>query len=251
MVSKTRMSAVIDHSSMGLNLGTDFPVGKATYINARKAMHKACTIGCTYNTTFKLLEGDPLKGRALYRLQFPNHDGTPNSVLYEFRELGNTYYIAVSGNPTRLLSGRNDIPVLVVNSAFELKSDYKLKQGEKKYNRATVTFKYLNRIMYAILDWLLEPFGFAWEGNDKINLIKGKFNITTYQIAWYSGDLKDARSILLNYLRVIYGSLDATEHSVKPGAAAIGLNTRVWENSSGNLSIEARTGVIVTGKHQE
>lgn len=242
MVSKTRMSAVIDHSSMGLNLGTDFLVGKATYTKARKAMYKACIHGCDFNVVFKLIEGDPLKGRALYRLQFPNYDGTPNSVLYEFKELGNNYYISVSGNPTRLLSGRNDIPVLVINSAFELKSDYKLKQGEKKYNRATVTFKYLNRIMYAILDWLLEPFDFAWEGSDKINLINGEFNITTYQIAWYSGDLKDARSTLLNYLRVIYGSLDATEHSVKPGAAAIGLNTRVWENSSGNLSIEARTG---------
>ena len=237
--SRTLMSGVVDHSSMGLNLGTEIEITRNTFLALKKAMYAAATNGTKYNVKF--VGGEPAI-TTKYVLLYPNSDGSINSIIYEFKQLNKSYLLSVSGNPTRCLTGRNDIPPLVVNSIFELKSGTTNKDKVERYNIAAVTFKYLNRIMYAILDWLLEDFGFTWSGQDKDNLVKGNINITSYQIAWYSGDLGNLRPVILRHLRTIYGSQDSTDLSVTPIASAIGLNTRVWNNSEGNLSIDAWTG---------
>ena len=233
MSKNTQLAGVTDHSTMGLNIGTEMPVSKECFNSLKKAMHKASQAGLLRgHIRYEIIANNQEKGLTAYRMHFIEKSGKNNMIVYDFFKKGNNYFINVSGNPSKLIIGANDVPALVIGSFYE-----------QDYNAATVTFKYMNRVMYSIQDDLLADFGFSWTGKDKRNLVDGIINITSYQIAWYSGNLGEERQNLLNYLRVVYGSLDSTTHSVRPAAAAIGLNTFVWDNSEGNLTIQARSGI--------
>lgn len=232
MTKKSRMSGVIDHSTMGLSIGTEMEISKSTHTSMRRALKKAVKYGCNeFNVAFKLVNGDSMVGDAVYLLSFFNKNGTENSIRYEFRKQGNNHFLNVSGNPTSMVAGSNDIPILI--KGFEY-GDFKT---------AAITFKYLNRLMYAALDTLLKEHGFVWEGRDKQRLVDGDISIVQYQIAWYSGDLGDNREDVLQYLRVIYAGQDATQSAVRNVLGDIGIHARVWDNDDGNLTITAYNGV--------
>ncbi len=237
MSKKTRMSGVIDHSSMGLNLGTEMELSQGGHASLRRALYKASEAGMSAfpHLSFKLISGHKTKGNATYLLEFPkpnSDDGAPvsNHIRYDFKQQGSNYFINVSGNPTCLVTGGNDLPVLIRGHSYN------------NYNAATITFTYLNRIMYAIFDTLLAEYGFAWAGVDKRRLVNGDIAIQSYQIAWYSGDLAEQRDAVFSFIRAVYGGLDATVDGVINVGKELGLIVRIWDNNDHNLSIEARSG---------
>lgn len=230
-VIKTRMSAVVDHSTMGLTLGTEMEISEETHSSLRKAFKRAVARGITkYNVEFILISGDALSGNATFLLRYVTKNKKENSIQYEFKKQGSNYFINVSGNPTSLAAGGNDVPILIKGS----------EHGE--YNTATITFKYLNRLMYAILDPILGEYNFKWSGKDKKKLVEGDINIQSYQVAWYSGDLADQRNNTLTFIRSMYGGLNATKNIVENVGKGLALNTRIWDNHDGNLTIEAKSG---------
>lgn len=237
MKKKTRMSGVIDNSSMGLSvgngLGTEMEISRTSYTKLRKCFASAAKHGVTkYNVKFVLVGGHKTEGNATYHLYFVDKTKTVNCIQYEFKKMGGNHFINVSGNPTVMIAGGNDIPILVVGFEYG------------KYNAPTITLKWLNRIMYAALDELLAEFGFKWTGLDKKNLVEGNFDSQRYQIAWYSGDLRDKRTALMLYIRSIYCGMDLTSDRAVNVVADIGLNGRAWPNSEGNLTIEAKSGAV-------
>jgi hypothetical protein len=232
MAKKIRMTSVIDHSTMGINLGTEMELSKATHRSMRSALKKFITDNNNNgDVTFRLVSGDYIKGDAVFYLVFVNRKGAETSILYEFKQRGNTAFLNVSGNPTTIIAGANDIPVLVIGSMFE-----------KAYNGPTVTFKYLNRVMYSILDDILGAYGFVWSGIDKKRLVSGDISIQSYQIAWYSGSLGGKRAEVMRFCRLCYGGLNATTNKVENVGKPLGINARVWDNNDGNVTLEVRTG---------
>lgn len=236
-MKKTRISAIVDHSSMGLDIGTQMQIPRNTFIRLRKAFTKFIKYNnSSYLIKIDHISGDNVLGDAVYLLRYNNKDGSSNCIRYEFKQQGTKHFLNVGGNPTCLLSGANDLPVLITDSLFSSE------RSSYKYNEATVTFKYANRIMYLILDYILEDCGFKWEGEDKKRLVEGDISITSYQLAWYSGDLREERDALLNYLRLIYGGTDSTvDGGVRNLSVHLGLKTRLWDHSN-NLTVEAYSG---------
>lgn len=225
------MSGVVDHSTMGLTIGTEMAISKETHKSLRKAFHRALTRGITkYNVEFILVSGDPVVGNATFLLRYVTKNNKENCIQYEFKKQGNNHFVNVSGNPTSLAAGGNDLPILI--KGFEY--------GD--YNAPTITFKYLNRLMYAILDTILEEYKFQWKGEDKRKLVEGDISIQSYQIAWYSGDLQSQRDNILIFIRSMLGGLNASKGIVENVGKGLSLNTRIWDNHSGNLTIEAKSG---------
>lgn len=232
---KLRMSGVVDHTTMGLNLGTYVELSEGCYKKLRQAMNKANKKGIpSYNADIKRISGVELVGSAIYLLTFLKKNGDTNTIHYEFRESNNdnktTYFMNVSGNPTCLVSGDNDVPVLVKTEMFP----------EAK-NTAIRTFMYLNRVMYLVLGTLLKDYEFKWSAEDFKRIMKGDISIKSYQLAWYSADMGNDRAGFFNLLRAGYAALDATKDKVVSAAKAMNLTTRVWDNNDLNLTIEART----------
>lgn len=254
-VAKTRMTAVIDRLNIGLhvdkrekkaepdidaftdftraNLCVEIPITESTNIRLRKAFHKAITHGLPkskFKASFVLKSGSLKSGNVVVALVYESKNGTPNSVHYELKKQGNNHFFNAGGNPTSLAVGANDIPILITGFEYG------------KLKPAAVTFKYLNRIMFAILDVLLEEHNFKWTGADRKKLVNGDFSIQTYQVAWYSGDLGGDRKYVLLYIRTIYGGLNATSSYVENASKGLNLNARIWDNHDGNLTLEARSG---------
>lgn len=226
------MSGVVDHSTMGLALGTELPISQAANFGLRKAMYQASLSTLPYATKFILASGDKKEGNAVYLMEYPIKNGGTNTTRYEFKKTGKNYFLNASGNPTCMAVGANDIPILI--KGFEY--------GD--YNTPTITFKYLNRLMYAALDTILETMGFNWDKypEDKARLKSGDISIHAYQIAWYSGDLGMDRDTVLRYLRLVYGGQDATLENVGNVMRYLGINARSWDNDEGNLTLSVMSG---------
>lgn len=227
-MAKTKISGIVDNSTMGLNIGTEITISKKTSSSLRKAMYNAVTNGLTgYKAKFELVSGNPTKGNCIYILTYAKSNGEENSIRYEFKEQ-NSIFLNVTGNPTCVVSGSNDIPVLIVGDLYG------------QHNAATTTFKYLNRVLYAILDTLLAEYGFRWEGVDKKRFVDGDINVQRYQIAWYSGNLGEQREDIMRFLRTCFGSQDASASRVVNIGKEMGISARVWDNHSGNITLEAK-----------
>lgn len=234
MAKKTRISGIVDNSTMGIDIGSEMEISRSTNKLLRKALIQASKSGLgNFKATVKHVSGKVDSDNALFFIEYPNKYTKKNAengnVQYEFKNQGNKFFLNVRGNPTALVSGSNDFPILVMGFDYE------------GLNRATITFKYMNRMLYAILDTLLAGQGFAWEGVDKKRLVDGDISIHRYQIAWYSNDLGEYRDSVCLFLRKVFGALDATEDKVINVGDALGITSRLYENNN-NVTLETRSG---------
>lgn len=214
---KTKISGIVDNSSMGISIQSDseMEISKKVEKKLRKGMQKSIF--------FTLISGSAMSGNSQWLLKIDDY-----SILYEFKigKNGGSTFLNVTGNPTKLMCGTNDIPVL-------------LRDKEYSNNSALNTFMYANRILYAILEFIPDM-EFDW-GADKSKILRGDINLTRFQLAWYSGDLKDKRNDVLTFLRVCYGGVDATQGLCEHIGANIKINTRMWNNNN-NLTLEKYSG---------
>lgn len=246
--TKTRMSGVTDHSSMGLttydnidaspgynakssHFNTEMEITQTSYQQIKRAL-KAFINNTAEDATTRFSMNADSNSNVFY-LNFKNLDESDNTIVYEFKTAGKKRFLNVSGNPSCMIAGSNDIPALVVGSVFE---------KERAFNGPTITFKYMNRVMYSILDNLLEPYGFVWSGIDKQNLVEGNISITSYQIAWYSANLGDVRSRVMRFIRLMYGGLLKTADRTENLAKSLNVATRIHDNNPGNITLEAKSG---------
>lgn len=218
--TKTKISGIVDNSSMGISVNgiadSDMQISKVTEKTLRKGM--------SHSAFFTLVSGVAMTGNSKWMLTITEDC----KIVYEFKSgSGGVTFLNVTGNPTKLMRGSNDIPVL-------------LKDKEYSKNAALNTFMYANRILYAILEFVPDM-EFDW-GVDKKRLLEGDINISRFQLAWYSGDLKNRRNDILRFLRVCYGGLDATKGRVDNLGSGIGINARLWDNHEGNFTLEKRAG---------
>ena len=212
--TKTKLSSIMDNSSMGFTFNTEcgnsqIPIQRETFIQLTKLMEKH-PLFQSWGTDRWLLD---CKG---------------SSISYEFKKSGKNYFLNVTGNPTKLLSGSNDIPILIKDKHY---SD----------NAVLNTMMYANRVMFAMLQYI-DGFDFKWPQWEYKKLEGGEINISRLQLAWYSGDLEDERDAVLRYLRTCYGGLDATQNRVVSVAANLGLQVKLHQNHCGNLTIEKAAG---------
>lgn len=218
---KTKISGIVDNSSMGIAVNsytdTEMLISKATEKKLRKLISKS--------KFFTLVSGVAMTGNSKWLLTLDEDC----KVVYEFKigKNGGSTFLNVTGNPTKLMRGSNDIPVL-------------LKDKRYSKNAALNTFMYANRILYAILEFIPD-FKFEW-GVERDRLQLGDINITRFQLAWYSGDLADKRNDVLRFLRTSYGGLNATKGKVENIGTNIEVNTRLWDNHSNNLTMEKKAG---------
>ncbi|QXV74160.1 hypothetical protein [Rhizobium phage RHEph12] len=208
---KQKLSGIIDNSSMGIAVGNaEMKISIKVATALRKEMRK--------HPKFIGPVKDTLKGNALYTL----HINDDHKIVYEFKKQGDNFFLNVQGNPTKLMIGNNNVPCL-------------LRDGEFEGNAVLNTFKYANRIMYAILEYI-PGFNFKWEGKEKQQLVKGHFNGSRLQYAWYSRDLHSParRTAVLRFLKLCYGGQSMTKEEVSNIASHLGLNFTAWDANRAN-----------------
>jgi len=215
---KTRLSGIMDNSSMGISLGqAEMQVSLETARKLRKLMRADARFVGSHADEY-------LKGNIEYLFTIDD-----NVIKYEFKQQGKNVFLNVSGNPTKLMAGSNSVPVL-------------LKDGEYDGNAVVNTFKYANRIMFAVLE-MIPGFNFKWPAKrERVQITNGDFNVSRLQYAWYTGDLLDSRNEVFKYLRMCYGGLNATKEEVSNLAKDIGLNFTAFDNHEGNFVINSVAG---------
>lgn len=217
---KTKLSGILDNSSTGVTLsGAEISLGgkkKKQLIRAIKGSNIMEVVGdLNTNGTFKLAVAD-------------------TSVIYQLRTQGGNTFLNATGNPTKLMSGDNDIPVLLKDKVYA-------------NNSVANTMSYALRIMLIILEEI-PGFDFSWKNEDgsdspeRIAIRKGNFNITRLQFAWYSGDLGENRDEVLLFLRKSFNGQNATKTRAVNLASDIGVNVTAWDNHSGNLTFSRKAG---------
>lgn len=219
---KQKLSGIIDNSSMGIAIGNaEMQISQKVAMQLRKEMRK--------HPKFIGSGNDTLQGNTIYTLII-NDD---HKIVYEFKVQGSTVFLNVQGNPTKLMGGNNNVPVL-------------LKDGEFAGNAVLNTFKYANRIMYAILE-RIPGFKFEWTGAEKQRLVDGQFNGSRLQYAWYSRDLtsRKNRSAVLRFLRLCYGGLSVSKEEVSNIASHLGLNFTAWDSNRANKD----TGILLPNEN--
>lgn len=236
MAKKTRISGIVDNSTMGIDIssnndfGTEMEITKSTSDKLRRALKKAAKDGLP---EFAANIIHPHTDSSIFFISYPKkyakEGKDEDNIQYEFKKQGSRHFLNVRGNPTALISGSNDIPVLIMDF------DY---QG---MNRAAITFKYMNRILYALLDTLLAGYGFKWEGLDKKRLVDGDIAIHRYQIAWYSNDLGEYRDDVCRFLRKVFGGLDAVEDKVINVGDTLGISAKLYPENV-NITLETKAG---------
>lgn len=220
---KTKLTGITDQSTYGFNLGAEIQI---SYKSEQKI--KAMFRGSSYVTK---LSGDSKQGNSRWSVEI---EGTQYAE-YEFKQVSSNapMFLNVRGNPTKIATGFNDIPVLV--KGFEA-----LNKGNSAYN----TFRFFNRLLFILLEHIPSSSPFVWEGEDRKTFERGDIAIKQAQYAWYSNDLgsPEYRNSVLNYLRACYTGNSVFEGKVKNLANFLGLSSKNWDNSDGNLNIEARYG---------
>lgn len=237
MAKKTLLTGIVDNSTMGidthqkaLEIGSEMEISKKTSQRLARALQQAAKNGLgDFQATVSMPHAKSKVFFINYPKKYPKDDKVEDNIQYEFKEQGARHFLNVRGNPTALVSGSNDIPVLILG------------ENTQGYNAVTYTFKYMNRILYAVLDTLLEQYGFAWSGQDKKRLVEGDISIHRYQMAWYSRTLGEQRDPVCNFLRKVFGGLDATADKVVSVGDALGVTTRLYPDNV-NLTLETRSG---------
>ncbi|QIG70284.1 hypothetical protein EVB87_184 [Rhizobium phage RHph_N28_1] len=222
-MAKTRISGLVDTSSWGALLAsTELEITKQSEKGIRRMM-----CGSQY---FRLHSGDETYGNSIWYFIVTDKNGEEQTLArYEFKTNGQRVFLNASGNPTMMIAGINDVPVLVL--------------GFDKYKNAVAsTFKFCNRLVYAIFDFIPSSAPFKWKGTDLKNFQDGNINIKQIQFAWYSGDLGAHRTRVMNFLRMCYGGTGGTEGVVKNLTRALRLKSTIFDDSEGNMSIEAKYG---------
>lgn len=221
--SKTKLTGIVDQSTYGVNLGSYIEISKESANAIRK-----CLRGCDLATCF---EGNETSGNSKWSVNM-NIDGQEvHLAVYDIK--GN--FLNVTGNPTRIATGFNDIPVLV--KGYE-------EYIENGTNSAYNTFKFFNRLLFILLEWLPSSHPFIWKGEDRKRFIRGDISIKQLQFAWYSNDLgsEEDRENVMNYLRSCYSGVSIIEGKVKNLAHNLGLSAAVYDNSKSNFNLTTSYG---------
>lgn len=236
---KQRMSGIVDNSSMGLAMSTDMDITRASYIGLRKALNNFIKSSDNeVGIKVDLVNGHRVEGNATYTIKFRDKTNHSGCITYEFKNRGSNYFLNVTCNPTVIVAGRNDLPI-IIHEDKAVKKANKPVEVSGKSNSAITTLWYAGRVAYLILEDLLD---FEWHSLDRERIQKGDISIHRYQIAWYSNDLGDKRDALMLFLRAIYCGTDATSDYVKDVLGSLGIHGRAWQNSDGNLTIEVLVG---------
>lgn len=205
-MKKTRLSGILDNSSVGISLGqAELPISIVEAKKLRREMRKSAL--------FSSSGKDTLEGNIEY--VFRIEEGL--SILYEFKRMGSNMFLNVTGNPTKLMTGKNSVPVLI-------------KAGEFNGNAILNTFKYAGRVMFAILEYI-PGFDFKWQGQERRRITEGDFNISRLQVAWYTGDLGEHRSDVYHHLRLCYGGVNAVDGKARNLAKDLGLSYLAFDHN--------------------
>ena len=214
---KTKLSGIMDNSTMGLSLGgAEMPMRKTEIKKLRKAI-------IAKGSLFEIEGNIKGEGECMATIYI---DGEP--VRYQFRNQGGNAFLNVTGNPAKLMTGSNSIPII-------------LKDGEFSGNAIVNTFKYSNRILFALLEFIPD-FAFRWQGQERKMLESGKFNISRLQYAWYSADLGSHRNNVLVFLRKCYNGQNSTKTKAYNLSKDLGFNVNAWDNHDGNLTLTGMAG---------
>ena len=144
MTKKQRLIGIIDNSSYGFSIGSSqMEISQQCEMKIRR-MLKACPIATC-------VEGDELHGNCVYNIDIKEE----SLGRYEFKQQGQSRFVNVTTNPSRLASGNNDIPILLTGTE-------KMYLRRDDANAALTTFMYLNRLPYILLERLPSNKPFTW-----------------------------------------------------------------------------------------
>lgn len=213
VMAKTRITGIIDQSSFGLSSSTELEIDKTIARQLRKAV-----IGQTGHQWLRSSGEDTF---------YLNDVNGANYAVYQVKVSNNRLFLNVTGNPTRMLSGRNDFPVLLTGVSG---------------NAALETFKFGLRLPYLILEKLPSSEPFVWPREYRKMIDAGNFSVTQLQLAWYSADLGESRDTVLKYLRSVYAG--GVGHSTKTLASLINITATKFDNGMDNynLSLQSKVG---------
>lgn len=169
-------------------------------------------------------------------LEVPDGKEKKFMAKYEISHNGNKKLtLAASCNATTIVAGANDLPI-IISGLRNIKGN----KGVDSY----LTFQYCNRMPYAILESIPSTNPFSWSADAKNRYKNGAIEIKQMQFAWYSKDLKSStvRLDILNHVRACYGGTRGTNGRSKNLTEGLGIKTTIWDNSEGNLTLEARYG---------
>lgn len=225
-MKKTKLSSILDNSSYGMSIGSSqMEISQKCEKQLRRMLKNSPLAHC--------IEGNELIGNGTFQVQIEDHF----IGRYEFKQQNKNRFLNVTTNPTKLVSGENDIPVLITGCEHMY-----LRRTDA--NSVLTTFMFMNRLPYILLERIPSSRPFVWEGEERKSLQNGNINISRYQIAWYSGDLKEQRPDILNYLRLSYGGLIgssfSTNKSVRNLASELGLTLTIHDNHDGNITLEKK-----------